>query len=61
MNKRELVDKVVEATGLNKVDVDRALKAIVWNISDALSKEQNVIPLAWELIREIKEEKAAVV
>ena len=61
MNKGELIDKVVEATGLNKVDVDRALKAIVWNISDALSKEQNVIPLAWELIREIKEEKVAAI
>lgn len=60
MNKAELVDKVVEATGLNKVDVDRALKAIVWNISDALVKEENIIPLASELWRDAKEEKVAV-
>lgn len=60
MNKAELVDKVVEATGLNKVDVDRALNAIVWNISDALAKEENIIPLASELWRDAKEEKVAV-
>lgn len=60
MNKAELVDKVAEATGINKVDVDRALKAIVWNISDALSKEENVVALAWELWKDAKEEKVAV-
>lgn len=42
MNKRELVEAVSKATGLGKIDVDRAIKGIVWNISDSLAKGEKV-------------------
>ncbi len=42
MNKQDLVEAVAKATGLSKVDVDRAIKATVWNISAALSKGDKV-------------------
>jgi DNA-binding protein HU-beta len=42
MNKHELVEAVAKATGLSKVDIDRAVKATVWNISSALSKGEKV-------------------
>lgn len=42
MNKQELVEAVSKVTGLSKTDVDRAIKATVWNISAALSKGDKV-------------------
>lgn len=42
MNKQELIEAVSKVTGLNKVDVDKAIKATVWNISAALSKGDKV-------------------
>ncbi len=42
MNKSELVDAVAQATGLSKVDVDRALKGTIYNISAALSRGEKV-------------------
>lgn len=42
MNKQELVEAVSKVTGLSKADVDRAIKATMWNISAALSKGDKV-------------------
>lgn len=42
MNKSELVDAVARTTGLSKVDVDRALKGTIYNISAALSRGEKV-------------------
>ena len=42
MNKQELIEAVSKVTGLSKADVDRTIKATVWNISAALSKGDKV-------------------
>ena len=42
MNKSELIEKVAEGTGLSKVDVDSALKAILAVIVEEISKGRKV-------------------
>ncbi|MCI7401783.1 MAG: HU family DNA-binding protein [Christensenella sp.] len=42
MNKIELIDVVAEATGLKKVDAQKALDAAIAGIADALKKGDKV-------------------
>jgi DNA-binding protein HU-beta len=42
MNKSELIEKVAEGTGLSKVDVDSALKAILAVIVEEITKGRKV-------------------
>lgn len=42
MNKQELIEVVSKSTGLSKANVDRAIKGIIYNVSCALSKGENV-------------------
>lgn len=43
MNKKELVSAVSETTGLSKTDSEKALNAVISNLTDLLAKGDSII------------------